>query len=301
MSRPSGGVRIALVVILVIGLLGGLAGGHAFTQLSADPQRSADGTVVLESGYAETDGFIALYDAGQPAGAEPIGVEPFSAGRVDVTEIPVRIEAGPWAAVDGHLVVRAVMYHDDGETPGQFDAADSPQLTYGEPTATTFAVGKATGPVYVSAAGVGAQRDTAALHVREVALERAGHLVVRRASPPDEGTVIGVRSLEAGVHSAIAIPLDERYVAAQSALFSANVTIHTDDGDGVFEPADPAVSVDGAAVGTRVSIDPQANATAVPRDDGVSTPGLGTSLVALALLSGLVAAGLWVRRRRAEP
>jgi len=323
-------------VVVVLALLACLAAvaapvlAHDVNHLSADAQVSADGTVVLESAYATSDGFVVLYRGWDGRDGEVVGVTPFSAAQEDVTEVPVSFESEAWAAVDRNATVTAVLYAD-GDDDGRFDPAeDDPQVSFGRATQVTFDVARGEAPVYVSAAGIGAQRSASEVTVREVTLAEAGHLVVSLSEDGEPGRTLGHVSLAAGTHEDVRVSLNRSFLADRDDTFSVFATAYTDDGDaaGRLDAADRPVRADGSLVATRFSVSPAADietgtptsvvntptATASPTPDpatgGDGTPtgtltrsasaedgtGFGVVAAVLALLAALLVA--MVRRRR---
>jgi hypothetical protein len=294
--RPSvtvlAGAAVALVFAsaLAVGLVPVAA--HGVNHLSADPQVSADGVVVLAAAFATEDGFLVLYRGWDGTTGEVAGVRSFSASTADVTEVRVRIDRG-WPA-EGPVRLTAVSYADsDGD--GRFGPDDDPLASFGGVTQTSFAVRAGSAPAYVSAAGLGPQRTTGPVTVRVAALPADGHLVLRRSEGGEPGTVLGSTPLSGGVHRNVTVPLADPPNGTEAVFAVA----YGDDGDGRFGDGDRPVRVDGEPVATRVSVAP-------PTTDGVVTatpdPGemeggdreTGRAVGAGLGLAGTVAATVWL-------
>lgn len=266
--------RSTLVVCLALLLVCSpvVVAAHDVNHLSADAQVSPDGTLVLESAYATSDGFVVLYRGWDGRDGEVVGVTEFSAARVDVTEVPVSLNDSAWDAVEGNATVTAVLYADDGERNGTFDPADSPQVSFGRATQVTFDVARGTSPVYVSAAGIGAQRSAGEVTVREVSLAEAGHLVLSLSEGGEPGRTLGHVTLDAGTHENLRVGLNRSFLASRNGTFSVFATAYTDDGDGVLDADDRPVRANGSLVTTRFSVSPVDDVETGTPTSAVNTP-----------------------------
>lgn len=263
---------VGLALLLVAAGLAAPALAHDVNHLSADAQVSPDGTLVLESAYATSDGFVVLYRGWNSRDGEVVGVTEFSAARVDVTEVPVSLDDSAWAAIERNTTVTAVLYADDGERNGTFDPADSPQVSFGRPTQVTFDVARGPSPVYVSAAGIGAQRSAGEVTVREVSLAEAGHLVVSLSEGGEPGRTLGHVTLDAGTHEDLRVALNRSFLATRNGTFSVFATAYTDDGDGVLDADDRPVRANGSLVATRFSVSPVDDVETGTPTSAVNTP-----------------------------
>jgi hypothetical protein len=269
-SRPA----VALALLACLAALAAPALAHDVNHLSADAQVSADGTLVLESAYATSDGFVVLYRDWDGRDGEVVGVTPFSAAQDDVTEVPVSLDEEVWAAVDRNATVTAVLYAD-GDGDGRFDPAeDDPQVSFGRATQVTFDVGRGEAPVYVSAAGIGAQRSAGEVTVREVTLAEAGHLVLSLSEDGEPGRTLGHVSLDAGTHEDVRVSLNRSFLADRDGTFSVFATAYTDDGDtaGQLDAGDRPVRADGSLVATRFSVSPADDVETGTPTSVVNTP-----------------------------
>jgi hypothetical protein len=266
-------LAVGLALLACLAALAAPALAHDVNHLSADPQVSADGTLVLESAYATSDGFVVLYRDWDGRSGEVVGVTPFSASRADVTEVPVRLDGAAWDAVDRNATVTAVLYADTDDD-GTFDpAADDPQVSFGRVTQTTFDVARGEASVYVSAAGLGAQRSAGEVTVREVTLADAGHLVVSLSEGGEPGRTLGHVSLDAGTHEDVRVSLDRSFLTSQNETFAVFATAYADDGDGALDDDDRPVRANGSLVATRFSVRPSdGSAGGTPTPALVNTP-----------------------------
>jgi cell division septation protein DedD len=301
MGRSHPAIALALLACLVALAAPVLA--HDVNHLSADAQVSADGTVVLESAYATGDGFVVLYRDWDGRDGEVVGVTPFSAAQADVTEVPVAFDDESWAAVDRNATVTAVLYADtDGD--GRFDPAeDDPQVSFGRATQVTFDVARGEAPVYVSAAGIGAQRSAGEVTVREVRLAEAGHLVVSLSEDGEPGRTLGHVSLAAGTHEDVRVSLNRSFLADRDGIFSVFATAYTDGGDvtGRLDAADRPVRADGSLVATRFSVSPVDDVETTTPTSVVNTPtATASSTTDTATVSDTTPTGTTTRSASAE-
>ncbi|WP_424017440.1 DUF7282 domain-containing protein [Halorientalis pallida] len=234
---------VGLIALAVAGA--GLAVAHG-NHATANPQVSADGTVVVEEAFLSTDGYLVLRadDGGEPG--RIVGVRPLDPGRH--RGVSVRADDGFWANVTGNATLWAVL-HADAETGDDFDPAADTMLTwFGGPAGQPVPVARGEQPASVVTSGAG-PLENGTLTVVAATLPEAGHLVVHATENGTLGRPLGSRTLSAGRHTGVRVPvnttgLDERAVVA--------VAVHTDDGSGRFEPgSDPAIRVAGEPVASR--------------------------------------------------
>jgi len=288
-ARP---LLVALAVpLFVLAFAAVPTAGHAINSATLDPQVSADGTVVVETAFLETDGWVVLRG---PSGAF-VGHARVRQGSRVVTDVAVSVPADAWpAASEGALWIRPVTYAEDGD--GEFDPDADRELVQfgGAPDPVPVARGEV--PARVLAAGadpldVGDGR----LSVRRVALPADGHLVVRNATGggdrDGDGRVLGSRALDRGTHRNVTVALAD----PPDGETSVSVVLHRDDGDGAFDGDEPPVEAGNRTVGTRVTVAPggasddAAVVTATPAGDGGSglSDGVGAVLAA-AVVTGLL-------------
>ncbi|RXK47215.1 DUF7282 domain-containing protein [Halorientalis pallida] len=236
-------VLAGLVALAVVGA--GLVVAHG-NHATASPQVSTDGTVVVEEAFLSTDGYLVLRadDGGEPG--RIVGVRPLDRGRH--RGVTVRADDAFWTGVRGNVTLWAVL-HADAEAGNDFDPAADTMLTwFGGPAGQRLAVARGERPASVVTRGAGAL-ENGTLPVVAATLPEAGSLVVHATANGTLGRSLGSRALPAGRHTGVRVSvntsgLDERAVVA--------VAVHTDDGDGRFEPGvDPVVRVAGEPVASR--------------------------------------------------
>jgi hypothetical protein len=236
-------ILAGLFALAVLGA--GLAVAHG-NHATATPQVSANGTVVVEEAFLSTDGYLVLRadDGGDPG--RIVGVRPLDRGRH--RGVTVRADPAFWSNVTGDATLWAVL-HADAEAGDTFDPAADTMLTwFGGPAGQRFAVARGDRPASVVTRGAGPLED-GTLPVVAATLPDDGSLVVHATNGGRLGRTLGSRTLSAGRHTGVRVPvnttgLDERAVLA--------VAVHTDDGDGRFEAGTgPVVRVAGESVASR--------------------------------------------------
>jgi hypothetical protein len=266
--------RLALVGCLLV--LGTVAAGVAVAHgnhATARPQVSANGTVVVEQAFLSTSGHLVLHadDGGQPG--RVIGHRPLDRGRY--TDLQVAIDRTVWRNVSDTTTVWATVHEDDGD--GEFEPGDDSLLFwFGEPAGSRISLRKGDAPVVVVAGG-SASTDTRSVPVQRVALASRGHVVVHgttgtrtdASNDSETGTLgrpLGHRTLSAGTHSDVTVPVEVPADAGRA--LSVQVVVHTDDGDGTFDADDEPVLVGGDPVASSYTLE--------LNDSDQSTPGINT-------------------------
>lgn len=299
-----GAVGLAVAALLVVAVVP--AAAHV-NHVEADAQITDDGTVVVETAFAATDGWLAVRaDAGGEPG-EPLGwtrVEPeFLRGE------PVRIRNDSWP---GGTVW--VSLHQSGGGSGFDPAEDEEFESFGEPVRDRIQVER--GPAaLVLAQGFSAQQSAHPnATVRAVRLPADGAVVLRNATGDGPGEVVGSRSLPAGTHGNVTVAIDETFYRSRPESFALWATLRTADGPvtaggepvgsrfGVVRrnapdatPTEPVV-VTAAATPTPTTVTDAGSvtATASPEPTEGSGPGFGLAVGVV----GLVGAALLARRDR---
>lgn len=241
--------RLALLVgLLAVAAVAsaGVAAAHG-NHASAGPQVSANGSVVVEQAFLSERGFVAITTdpasgEGRVLGARPLGVGLHTGVRVGV-------DPDYWADASGNVTLRVRLYADDGD--GTLDPDTDPVLRWlDRPAGGPVPVRKGTGPAYVVPSGDTSLSADGRLPVAAVALPARGHVVVHDATNGTVGPALGHRTLDAGHHRDVLIP-----VGGDAGNRSVAVAIHRDDGDGQFDPAtDRVVRVGDTPVATRLSL-----------------------------------------------
>ncbi|EMA44682.1 DUF7282 domain-containing protein [Halococcus saccharolyticus] len=292
-------LAVAACCVLVIGATPASAHGQ---HLSADAQYADNGTVVIESLFTATGGFLVLHadDGGEPGA--PIGHTPIEYGYE--TGLTVNVSDEAWQAWNGPRTVWAVLHLDDGD--GEFDPADDePAPAFGGSAKQSFAVGKrAAGPASVVASGFGSQPTNSSVTIERVALGRDGAVVVRADRDGEPGAVVGRTALAAGVHENVSVTLDRSYYRDQDSRFGLWATV-AERGSPVMIDSGPVASdfTVRKAANTTETDATTATATSARSTTGTSeastTEGPGFGLAASVLvIAGTVALALARRRRR---
>lgn len=238
---------LTVVALLAVAVLGaGVAVAHG-NHATAGSQVSANGSVVVEEAFLSTSGYLVLRAADGGGPGRVVGVRPLDRGRhVDVT---VRAEPAFWANVSENVTLWAVLHADAEAGDGGFDPATDTLLRwFGGPAGQRLTVARGDEPASVVTRGAGTL-ETDTVPVVAATLPDRGHLVAHAMENDTLGRPLGSRSLPAGRHTDVRVPvntsgLDPRAVVA--------VAVHTDDGDGSFEPrVDPVVRAGGDPVASR--------------------------------------------------
>jgi hypothetical protein len=213
-------LAVAVCCVLVIGATPASAHGQ---HLSADAQYADNGTVVIESLFTATGGFLVLHaDDGGGPGA-PIGHTPIEYGYE--TDLTINVSDEAWQAWNDSKTVWAVLHFDDGDSA--FDPADDePVPAFGGSAKQSFTVGKrAAGPASIVASGFGSQPTNGSVTIERVALGRDGAVVVRADRDGKSGEVVGRTALAAGVHENVTVALDPSSYRDQDARFGLRATV----------------------------------------------------------------------------
>ncbi|WP_336001607.1 DUF7282 domain-containing protein [Halorientalis halophila] len=237
----------ALVGVLALAVLGaGVAVAHG-NHVTANPQLSANGTVVIEEAVLSTEGYLVLRadDGGDPG--RVVGVRPLDAGRH--TGVTVRADPDYWANVSGNRTLWAVLHADGDGGDGGFDPEVDRQLRWlGGPAGERISVARASRPASVVTRGAG-PIENGTVPVIAATLADRGHLVVHELENGTLGRPLGARTLPAGRHTDVGISVNASGLGERALLA---VAIHADDGDGRFDPeADRPVRVAGNPVASR--------------------------------------------------
>ena len=229
--------------------------------VSADPQRSPDGTVVVEAVFVASDSFLAVQrdDGGDPGAV--VGHTAVSGGDGFLTDLAVDIDDATWRDWNGSRTIHLTLRSDDD---GAFEPSEDPVVTsFGSPTTETVRVAAAERAV-VTAERFGPQRLTdGSVTVRRATLPAVGHLVVENAS---DGRVLGSASLGAGTHRNVSVPVDAAALDGDTARLRA--VLYRDDGDGTFDGDDAPVRAGTERVATVFAVERSSSAAT----DGTATP-----------------------------
>jgi hypothetical protein len=193
--------------------------------VSADPQVSPDGTLVAETAFIATDGYLAVHrDDGGEVG-DAIGHTTLSSDDLQ-TDVAVTVDPAVWANWSTDEVW-LVLHTSDGD--GRFEpASDDPVLeTFGASAGTRVTVTRGDRAL-VTVEAFAPQRLNAShtsVRVRNATLPSDGAVVVRAQ---ESGQVLGRTTLSAGGHTNVSVALDEAYLEANEQFAVEAVLV---DGD----------------------------------------------------------------------
>jgi hypothetical protein len=225
-------VLVALAVGLVLAVVPVPVAAHV-NHVSTDPQASPDGTLVAETAFIATDGYLAVHrDDGGEVG-EAIGHTRLSSAAGLQTDVPVTVESSVWANWSTDEVW-VVLHTSDGDD--QFEpAGDDPVLeTFGDAAGTRITVAKRDRAL-VTAESFAPQRLNAShtsVRVRNATLPSEGAVVVRAA---ESGQELGRTNLSAGTHANVSVALDASFLrdheqfTAEAVLVRDGAPVTVDD------------------------------------------------------------------------
>jgi MYXO-CTERM domain-containing protein len=246
----------------------------------ADPQVSADGTVLVETAYVADDAWLALYsddggERGEVIGTRQLGDAGFR------TDLAVSIDEGAWRDwSEGEARTVHVALHNDKGSSG-FDREEDPVLTFfGREATDQFTLEHGQGAYVGTRAFSPQDTDGPSVTVRTTRLPSDGHLVARNVTNASEGNEtalepVGSTALAAGTHQDVTVELDAAYYERQDTRARIGLTVYRDDGDGRFGPGDEPVRAGDAAVTTFVFLN---RTDASGGDGGESSAGDGAAV-----------------------
>jgi len=249
MSTRNSTLALAVACLLVgtaIALGAGIAAAHG-NHLSADPQLSDDGTVVVENLFLQDGGYLAVRadDGGSPG--RVLGYERLGSGYRSA--VPVAVDGEYWAERPNATTVWATLHADDGDGEFEPNGDDGVFRSFGSFAGTQIPVGVSDGGrsyvVAASASGARQATDGPTVAIENASLAEDGYLVVHAVEDDySPGEVVGHVSLGAGVHENVTVEIDESFYESLDERFRLYAMVHAADGDGEFDPdADPAVTV----------------------------------------------------------
>lgn len=270
-------VLAALAIVAVL-VGAGVVGAHSVNYVSADPQVTPDGTVLVEGAFVEESGWAVLHEQTEDGYGAALGATRLPHRNAFYTDIAVTIEDEAWANWTTQEVV-VVLHGEDGD--GEYTNADPPLGGFGVVVTDRFVVAAGDRAVVTGEDDFPQRTGEPAVTVRRATLPERGHLVVRNRTA--DGRVVGVRTLDAGTYENVSVAVNESFYAARRGSFAAHVAIHRTDGDDEFEGDEPAVRAGNETVATRFSVEPARQGglvtTPVPTtapDDGAGATAAGT-------------------------
>jgi len=250
-------------------------GNHA----TVHPQVSADGTIRVAQVFLTEDGYLVVHrdDDGQPG--EVVGHRRLAAGRY--TDRSVRIESGVWEALSGNVTLWVTLHADDGDD--QFEPGEDALLYwFGDPAGGRVTVGKREAATAI-VTRPGGPLDDGAVPVERAVLGQRGH-VVAHVDNGSLGAVVGTRTLAAGNHTNVRVPVSVPENGSQQLRVVAYADDGDgtfddgdgtfDDGDGTFDDGDRPIHVGGELVASSYAVG-RPNAT-LPSGNGTATAGVRT-------------------------
>jgi hypothetical protein len=277
MRRPGTAALLAALAIAAALAGASVAGAHSVNYVSADPQVTPDGTVLVEAAFVEESGWAVVHErtADGDSYGEALGATRLPRQNAFYTDIAVTIDGAAWANWTTEEVV-VVLHGEDGD--GEYTSADPPLGGFGVVVTDRFVVEPGHRAIVTGEDDFPQRAAEPTVTVRQVSLSEPGLVVVRNRTA--EGRVVGTRALDAGTHRNVSVPVNETFYTATDGSFAARVSLHRDDGDGTFDPAaDPAIEADNETVATRFSVEPERRGgvvttpvpTTAPPDAGTAT------------------------------
>lgn len=268
---PSNRTLALVVVVAGLVLSAGVVVAHG-NHLTADAQLSDDGTVVVENLFLQEGGYLVLRadDAGSPG--EVLAHKQLGSGYRAAE--PIAIDDQFWQDQGESMTIWVTLHDDDGD--GQFEpnSDDTIFQSFGGFAGTDVTVGKhEAGKTYVVAAsayGVRQETNGSTVTVDNVSLASPGYVTIHAVEQDySPGDAVGHTQLEAGSHENVTVDIDESFYESLDDRFRLYAIVHTDDGDGEFDPeSDPPVTVGEEVVGSSFDLQKASD------DDGglVNTP-----------------------------
>lgn len=265
MERPRRLAPVAVAALLAAVALAAVPVAAHVNHASADPQVSENGTVVVETVYIATDGWVVLHrdDGGSPG--EAIGHARVREAGGLKEDVAVGVDDSAWRDWSTRTVW-ATLHRDRGDD--SFDPDEDPPITsFDRPSGEQFTLARGERAV-VTAAGFAPQRSDGNVTVRRATLPRDGHVVVHNGSV--DGAVVGTASRPAGTHRNVTVALDDAFVRSHGRA-TLVATLYADDGDGRFGDGDSLVRAGDAPVATTFAVRFGGNGSATPTGSLVTT------------------------------
>jgi hypothetical protein len=249
--RP--GATTLVLLALAAALVGaGVAGGHSVNYVSADPQVTPDGTVLVEGAFVEESGWAVLHERTADGYGEALGATRLPRRNAFYTDIAVTIDEDAWANWSTREVI-VVLHGEDGD--GEYTSADPPLAGFGVVVTDRFVVEPGHRAVVTGEDDFPQRTGEPTITVRQATLPERGHLVVRNRTA--DGRVVGARTLDAGTYENVSVAVNESFYEATGGSFAARVSLHRDDGDGQFDGDEPVIRAGNESVVTRFSVEPE--------------------------------------------
>ena len=242
--------------------------------VTADPQASTDGTVVVETAYVADDAWVALYADDDGERGELLAADRLR-GAGFRTDLAVTIDEerwDDWGAGEARSV-HVALHSDDGS--GGFDREEDAVLTaFGREATDRFTLER--GPTaYVGSAAFSPETvDDGSVQVRNVQLPADGYVVARNVTDPgdeDETAAgpVGATALDAGSHGDVTVRLEDSFSEDLGSRARLALTL-----SGAAAAAGSAPAAGAAAAGGD-GAPPSVYATGTAPADGARSPAAG--------------------------
>jgi hypothetical protein len=270
MRRPLA-VTLTLLAVALVSLP---VAAHV-NQVNADPQVSANGTVVVENAGAVVDGFVAVHatdDSGDPGAV--LGYVAFERNdfRVGFT---IEIDDRGWDTWGENRTVWVALHRNEGDSG--FDPSEDPiQVSFGSRVAERLELGKADSETSVAAERLERQTtSTDSVTVDRVALPADGVLAIR--TDTDDPELVGQRRLDAGVHHNVTIALADDLFTPDRRQVPLLATLYPEPDNGTLSTASTPLRVGNATIQTGFTVERTgpiavANATNTTNATATTTP-----------------------------
>ena len=193
------------VALLVLSATPATAHGN---HIEADAQRSADGTVMVETVLPLVDGFVVLHRSENGGPGEAIGHKRMVADAGFQRGVRVQMNAEAWDNWNGSDELWIVYHENNGAAT--FDPEEDPALSvFGSITGSSIQLERANQSVSLLAEQSRPQETTnSTATLGPVELHQPGYAVLR-TEPGTDGHVVGVTPLDAGVHENVTVDFDD--------------------------------------------------------------------------------------------
>lgn len=173
-----------------------------------------DGLLIIERVVTPVEGWLALYNNNDASFETLIAFAPLAAGENE--QLPLYLR---WHEAETDML--ALIYRDDGEELGRFEATDTPLMFAGAPATTELSVRL---PAQITALDQPVLNGR--VFVPRVVSDGPGFVVVYQSENNQPGFIIGSRYVPHGVTSSLVVSVTQAAVTPQMMLF-----LHSDGND----------------------------------------------------------------------
>lgn len=248
MRRPLA-VTLTLLAVTLVSLP---VAAHV-NQVNADPQVSANGTVVVENAGAVVDGFVAVHatdESGDPGAV--LGYVTFE--RNDFREgFAIEIDDQAWDDWGDNRTILVALHRNQGDSG--FDPSEDPiQVSFGSRVAERLELGKGDSETSVAAERLERQTTTAdSVTVDRVALAEPGVLAIR--SDTDDPERVGQRRLDAGVHHNVTVAVADDLFTPDRRRVSLLATLYPEPDNGTLSASATPLCAGNATIQTGFTVE----------------------------------------------